>query len=593
MGDPFEGFEEDPFEGFEADEGADPEEVPAGYLETGEVATVTELPEITMQAGGPITVAEGPARVVEQHTIEKAPSPHAVPAGTRVAEGRPVPSFGGRESVTPASLRRAAARLTADGPLLDRLGEAAITAMPAARAEMGQDVTAPDMRPTAMAVGVGSEVSPLISRGQSEGRREELQALEELTESQAPNAVTAGRAAAYAPLALVPGGQTTAARMGIGAGVGTVMGALRGFGQSEGETVPEITQDVVGQALLEGALGGGAAGAGELVGAGLRGMGRAAQAVRGSAAASRLRASRLNPSPAPRSAYGRSVRRMGGVEGVADALDREGIGGWLPTPQSSARDATELAANASGSFDEVLQQMDAAGAGISVQRYRERLIGLARELESTPLGPYQRAGARLRSELIEPLNTAGETMSWSEAHGMRRQLDELSRFLDPSEQSLAGGAAQARQELSSLMDEATAGVSPELQETWRRANRQWQVSSILGGHARAGESRLMGAIAEGGAHADGNLLQAGAARATAGLSSQFGSGVWSRGLQGLAATMRGMSPAAQGFGRMLESASQAHGAGGAAAAHYLLMRTRPGYREQVELAREAQQEEDQ
>ena len=311
-----------------------------------------------------------------------------------------------------------------------------------------------------------------------------------------------------------------------------------------------------------------------------------------------MRARGLLPNPRPSTRYGGELGRMGGIEGAVGRLGEESIGGRLPTPQSSGRDIQRLAAEAGEQFEEVTSRMDALGsAGVPAAPYAEALLRLEDTLREIPYGPAQRAGDQVRRDFIDPLITNAaevaegaapryrEGFGFSLAHRMRKHLDDSSRAWtraqDPSSLSLAGIADDARGELSAIMDTAARDLSPDLQATWRAANRRWQLVSLMTKNAQEQGSRFGGAIMEAGAATMGNLPLAAAARPIGNAAQRFLPGVQGRGLQGLARALEAAGSQGQAWSQMLQSAEQ-RGAVAVAAVHAMLMRTRPGYRAVVD-----------
>ena len=631
--------------GFVADDAADgfveaPAEVPGGYRETG--ARVLELPETTIAAGGPTTVAPGGgteyrevAKVGRADRTGERMGPDRRGAVDRVREylsGRdpealgtgwrggvpgqvmgdsPAPEWAGIEAPSLPSIRRA---ISADFTPGSTSSDVLNTLVP--RAPMAQQpASGIDDRSLAPAIGATDALSfgwldEIAGAVGGDSRRQAERARTQRAQDQAPTEYATGMAAGTAPLALVPGGAPTAAgRMAIAGGVGAGAGLLRGTGESDAGGVEALRSGVEG-AALEGLIGAGTAGMGEaaapLLGRLARGADELTRGLRQTRAETRLQAAGLmNPNPHPSTRYGRQLARLGGAEEVSRMLDEQRVGGRIVPTMADEDDLARLGARTGAGFEGVMARMDEGGARISRSELADRAMrSITGELGDMHTGPAQRAIQRMESDYAEPWRNAGravttdarspDLMDFRQAHRLRRQLDQdsgaFSRASDPTDVSVAGGAASARDDLNAMMNEALDSVDPALRGQWRGANRAYMLERLLADNARQSGSRLPGAIAEGVASATGNVGGAVMARAAGGIVSRYGAGLRVRALDAIIPAMRSGSPALQRAARLLESAQQ-RGEPAVAAAHYLLSRRSPEYRLMIENASEEGQEE--
>lgn len=627
-----------------ADGGEDvTDEVPEGAPVVGRVQHLPDI-DIRGRADGGGT-AEMTGEGYEEVLVGKPASGHEVEAGTQVGpdrrsfterardylRGRDAQAFGD-VSLTPGIATEEGQRVSFAGrdlPTTETLGNA-IEAFrrtpygqgddltPRVRADMGdvlnalvptedtdQPIVGPDMRDRAPAWGA-TELPRMLARLAGSEREAELRSTAQRAEEQAPGAYGTG-----ASLPMVLGSapmapQTLLGRLGMAAGEGALAGLLHGGAQSDEDT---YSLDYVGDIAADTAIGAGAGlatgGAIEGAGAGLRRAGQVLEGLidpaRAQWAADRMRSVGLNPAPSPRTSYGRSVQRMGGPEGVADALQAEAIGGrTLPNPGGVDDSLNRLREMAGGQFDEVMGTMDRAareasgspyrggpGAGrVDVGRLQQALEARAGELAAEPIGSSRRAADRMRTEFIEPLEgLADEGLSFGDAHQMRQRLDEMSgawrRASDPVDTSMAGLAQDARGSLSALMDEAAEAVDPAMREAWREGNRRWSLLRLVEDNARATSSNLPGALAEGIGLSQGNLGGAAMARAAGGLMSRYGPGLRAQGIRALIPMLQRGGPAMRQAAQALRGAAT-RGEVPLAAAHMALMRRRPDYRRAVQ-----------
>lgn len=631
------GFEEGtPLPGSEA--------VPSGYRETGERTRVHQLPGISFSVNpttgaGTTTVSDEPAQTYEERTIEKAPSGHTVAAGTR-APADPTRGTGGvspdlrhpalqvadrvlhsdveiagRQGLSVDRLRRALAAYRASPDIGSGLSAAASTAMPTAPMPAGQD-TGTDLRPSApwrsigravlfdradeLGAALGGMPRPWLRhlhnlpdtaertdqhRGGYDQRLAALRDEQENSEIQDPAGSRLGTLAGAAPLMMLPGGQQTAlARIATQAGYGAGLGALRGSGQSEAtlDDPVEYLLDTATGAASEGLASGVLAGGGEALG-GIFRAARPGGALSQTAAESRVAASGFNPNPLERTPYGQEVRRMGGVEGLASALDHARVGGRLPTPGQSAGEAQRIAAEAGQIFDDVTARMEGTGQNVPIADLLARYEELAAQMDRSLTGPGQGAARSFRRDVIAPLQRRIEegvtSLPWSEAQAYRSELGNIAGFnRHPSARGqLAAEATQgAWGEASDAMDAAAADLDPSLRDAWRGANRRYQLAQLLRTRTRGAGSQLPGSLAEGTLLSEGNIPGAAAARVGGSALSRFGPGVRARGLQFVVGALRRGDAVAQRYAQVLEQAQS--GGMGLPAAHFLLMRTRPDYR---------------
>lgn len=428
-------------------------------------------------------------------------------------------------------------------------------------------------------------------------------------EEQAPGAYALGQVGGALPLAAIPGGgQTALGRIASQAALGAGLGFSRGMGESEETDAGERLLDGLTGAWQDGAGAGVLQGAGELATPIMRGLSSLADVAGDAGARARMQASGLNPSPAPRTRYGRHVARLGGPQEVARMLDEERIGGRiLPTPSAIPDDVERLGSEAGEALEDVVSQIDAARPEGAIPRRSlvDSIEQNARELEATPTGPSRRGARIARREYIQPHlgeplppgvqgpRDLAPDMSFRDAQRLRTRLGDesgaFSRAADPARASQAGIAGDARESLAGLMNEAAEDIDPALREAWRGANQRWSLRELLNENARPGGGLLGPTIAESAALAQGEPLSAIAGRAAQGMASRYGPALRARSLQILAPRLRAMGPAAQRWARVLEAAGS-RGSVSLAAAHYTLSRQDPAYRQTVESIQNEEQE---
>lgn len=633
---------------FEAPEGVTPPgtaDLPPGQRETGERNIVHELPAFRMSAGGGMEQAPGATGAVfEERTIEKAPSAHDVAPGTQIGpdlrtsaqrlEGfqrNTLAGMTGRSPITAATIRRAAEVLrnsdanTASGQSFESLGNALSTLMPTAPMPPGME-SQPDRRPQAIwrganpwpgtgdeigaALGgvrrpwLGEEEPDLYAGPQSAPsyteRRDALRAEEAQSEAQAPEGHALGQLMGSAPMALLPGGQATAAgRVGATAGFGAAAGGLRGAGESEAETPGGVALDVATGAGVEGAAAGLMGGAGEALGPALRWAGNAA---RDAAIPSRLEASGIWGGQAMRAA----AERPGGQAQLATDLRRLDIGHnaagpgnrrLFPRPERSLDDAAEVRDVAGTRMAEVVSAMDESIAGpgglrdsasqgmVDLGSVADEMETIAREYDGIPVGGADVART-LRERIVGPLRSAGR-VSFSEAHRQRQVIDDMIRSWsgEPNLTTAAGRLRTARRGVARAMESAAERVAPELRDQWRQANRDFSVSRFVQERGRGAE-RLSVQGGMGGATGSGvgmaingvlpGALGGVAVREAAQQQRMIWPGVRTAGLEAVAETLGALNtPAGRRYAAVLE---RARNGVGLPAAHFLLMRTRPDYR---------------
>lgn len=622
-------------------------ELPSDMRETGQRTRVTQLPAFRMAAGGGMVQDEGPAEVYEERTIEKAPSAHNVAPGTQVGpdlrtsaqqlEGfqrDTLAGMTGRSPITAATIRRAAEVLrnsdanTATGQSFETLGNALGTLMPTAPMPLGME-SQPDRRPQAVWRGVGQAAllgmadeagaalggvtRPWLGeRGGSdvlhaqppatyETRRDALRQEMAQSEAQAPEGHALGQLMGSAPMALLPGGQATAAgRVGATAGFGAAAGGLRGAGESEAETPGGVALDAATGAGIEGAAAGLMGGAGEVVGPALRWAGNTA---RDAAIPSRLEASGIWGGQAMRAA----AERPGGQAQLATDLRRLDIGHnaagpgnrrLFPRPERSLDDAAEVRDVAGTRMAEVVREMDAAVSGpgglrdstsqgmVDLGEVASEMEAIAREYDGIPVGGADVART-LRERIVGPLRSAGR-VSFSEAHRQRQVIDDMIRSWsgEPNLTTAAGRLRTARRGVARAMESAAERVAPELRDQWRQANRDFSVSRFVQERGRGAE-RLSVQGGMGGATGSGvgmaingvlpGALGGVAVREAAQQQRMIWPGVRTAGLEAVAETLGALNtPAGRRYAAVLE---RARNGVGLPAAHFLLMRTRPDYRQ--------------
>jgi hypothetical protein len=607
------------------------EQQPAGTVDTGVTRRRLILPETTFVAGGPTTTSSDPA--VLEETREVRPENVFEQAVHRYA-GDAMPGWFGLEAPTGQSMANAAENFSpgwlgrqranasradelalrgdirgavaqaGQGPLGDALSALVPTAPMAPGTESQTDERA---RSGVMALGSGNVAAgPWLDEAQgiadalgggdyTEGR-DRARALRDRSEAQAPEASMLGMTPNILGLGLAggPTAPTAGGRILQMGAVGGVLGGNQGAGEAE-----EL-RDVPGGAVTGSWTGGLMAAGGQAVGEGLslagRGIARLAgfgeNEARTLAASERMRASGLPTNASPRSAYGRTVQRMGGEQGVADALTQENVGGRLPTPNASAGEAERLMQRAGDAMDSVHSQMAASPrqGQVNSDALIDRLSQVRDELAQTRTGPHQAAAQRIQTELIDPLMETiddvegARPLTFQQAHALRQSYDELANWSSsgaPADRAIANVARSARTELSGLMNESLETVDPALRAQWSQANRQWQLGALLRDHARSQGSQLPGAIMEGASETLGGGITGRVAR---GAISNLGPGLRYRGIQALIPVLRAMGGTVGRFAPLLEQAGQRGGQAGLAGLHYVLSRTNPEYRQAIEQA---------
>ncbi len=543
-------------------------------------------------------------------------------------------SLGGVEMPSLASARRA---LSVAGDAYDRrvrggrtdfVGAAreaapdALSALfPTAERPEGMRDSAPDLRSQAgyrNALGLFGWADELADLREP-GTGAQMRALREMSSEQAPGQAALGGVAESIPLLAIPGGQSTAlGRIGAATGVGLGIGTLRGAGESEADDVGGVLEDAVRGGVQEGATAGALTGVGEAASPVLRRLGdwatRAARSADDAAVQSRLEATGVWGGRAMRAAD----EMPGGQPALAADLRRLGIGGGLgqpgstgpasrfPRPERALEDAGEVIDAAGQRMRAVIDAMDdaarasaparEAGAGanapgfVDVTRVADEMEAIARQYESLPVGGQQVADA-LRTRIIEPLR-ARPAMTFGEAHQQRRLLDDLIRSwrANPDLTTASGQLQTARRALARAMDDAAANLDPALRDAWRQANRDYSVGAFIGENGRGAErlsvgGGIGGAVATGVELAQQGVPGSGVASGIVGreLAQQQRMrwpGIRAVGLEGLAARLRAMGPRAQAWADALEGA-QRRGNVALAAAHAMLQRTDPAYRQAV------------
>ena len=604
--------------------------LPSDMRETGERNVVHQLPgfRITGGPGGGVEQLPGEAQTYEERVVEKAPSAHDVAPGTpapsdptqpsldrrpameRVADmllaGRREPgsmpqTMSGRQAATVGSLEHAIGTLRRGGSLSD----AASVAMPTAPREPGTEST-PDRRHEAAWVhadptfGHADELGALLGGGQGDTYAERVASprqIQRQAEEQAPTEAELARVVGSAPLMMLPGGQRTVmGRVAQGARQGAAIGALQAHGESESADFRDQALDTILGAGFGGLTGGALAGAGEGLGA-LSRLGRRGGALARAAAEARVAASGLNPNPQGNTAAGREMARVGGVEGLADELDRFRVGGRLPTPASAGAERARLADESNAMLSGIRSRMAGEAGEVALQPLVDEMRAIAARMGEVPHGPEQAAARSFRSQVVDPLvrrlEAGDTTIPWTLAERLRTSYGAAGRFNSvfstPAQSARSEGHREAWGVATDAMSDVAERAAPEVRQAWETARRQGQVGHILD-RAREAGSRLPGSLAEGVSLAQGNVPAAVTARVGGSVLSRFGPGLRARGLQGIAAGLRALGGEGSRFGSMLEAAQRARGPAGAAAAHFLMMRTRPGYREAVERARREQEQ---
>lgn len=617
--------------GFEPDDGLDfqedPDQVPESYAATG--TRVLELPETTVEGTpegtGSVTMADGPAteyQIVEKDWQGNGADPASDPrwqgpAGERrtprdrlmayirgdatalgdaslvnpigQALGGDQPSWGGREMPSLPSLRRS----IASGGDLDVL-------MPAANTET--PIVGRDRRPLAAATGVTDaasfgfvdELSGLVGGRE---RREAERTRTSEAQDQAGTEYGAGYAGGAAPLALIPGGGTTAGvRMAIAGGTGAGAGLIRGAGESNEETLAGRLTDGVQQGALEGLVSAGTMGLADGTAPLLRSLARRATspATRQAGQQAGLEARGIWA----RRSQDAVRQRPGGADALLQQLDE--LGAPLdPREMISAGGRPgfidRLLTEGGEQVGNTVQRLDDMGATVPGQGVAQRIRGLASE-QSAAAAPLSGSDAAQRAlmERASRVEAAGE-LPFSTAHRERRAIDQLVNWSNPDQSlSVIGGQRQGmRRALSTEMQSAADAAG--LGEAWTQGNRTYALGAELDDVARGAE-RL---------NAQGGL--AGAESRASGLRRMLtGPGLRERALgaveaiggpaagQEMRIRLPGMQyrairrviqsgPRFQRAARVIEAALERGGAA-PAAAHALLMRSDPEYRQAIQAA---------
>lgn len=448
----------------------------------------------------------------------------------------------------------------------------------------------------------------------------------ELAEHQerAPGSVAFGGAVGSAPLALVPGGQSTAlGRIAAAGGAGVVSGALRGAGGGTAEDAiaaydqPSLARDAVMGGAVEGALSAGTAGVGEGAAPLIGRLGRWIS-NRGDDAAQAGVQSRLEGTGIWGGRAMRAAEEMpGGQEALAGDLRRLGIGHGVEReaegvarsrftrPERSLADAEEVRSAAGARMDSVLERMDEAASGrqgallegtreqamrgmVDLSRVADEMETIAREYDRIPVGGSQVAQA-LRQQVVEPLSTQG-AVRFSDAWRQRRVLDDMIRDWGqtPNLSTAAGRLRTARQSINRAMNEAAERLDPAIRQEWTQANRDFSVGAFVDDFGRGAERLSVGGGIGGAAGTaientmgQAPIVGAWAQREMAQQTRMAWPGLRAAGLEALAPRLRSLGARGQRWAQTLE-AGQQRGSRGLAAAHYMLQRSDPEYRVALE-----------
>lgn len=675
----------------------------AAELHTPTGARTLVLPETTIEAGGPTTVAPGPA--VEERDVS-APV-DALPAGFRATgrrmtvlpemtiEGSPTGRGERRTTTAPASTGYVAMEATPDPnyrpppppppppaepepSLLQLLG----------RRVLGRDLEAPDVGRFAVGgpaavfartgpsapdgasldaaarglvdashFGFGDEIragrraagaetqrsefaspsfsGPAIARallggiggGDAEYDRalSEERAAERTAREGSPWAYGGGQVLGSAPTMMLPGGAATLpGRIAVAGGEGLTLGMIGGAGRSEAEDVigaldqPSVARDALASGALEGLLSAGTAGAGEGVAGPLaRRLGRWVT-ERGDAAARAGVQSRLEGTGIWGGRAMRAADEMpGGAEALAGDLRRLGVGhgiereaegvsrGWITRPERALRDAEEVREAAGARMGAVLDRMDEAASGrnaallsgtrdqamrgmVDLTRVADEMEAIAREYDRIPVGGPQVARA-IREQIVEPLSTQG-AVRFSDAWRQRRVIDDMIRDWSqtPNLSTAAGRLRTARQSINRAMNDAAEQLDPALRAEWQQANRDFSVGAFVDDFGRGAERLSVGGGIGGAAGTaientlgQAPIVGAWAQREMAQQTRMAWPGLRAAGLEALAPRLRALGARGQQWAQTLEAA-QRRGSTSLAAAHVLLQRRDPQYREAIE-----------
>lgn len=429
---------------------------------------------------------------------------------------------------------------------------------------------------------------------------EQVRRLSRQSRQQDPALAATGDIAGEVPWLAVPAaGATAPARIAIAGGQGLGTGMLRGALSSEGDAQERLRAGTR-QAAIEGLLSSGTAGFGEGL-AGLAGTISRWAPQRAATRAEDLTRAELNARGIWSGSDTEAARRFpGGREGLVDELNRmeaplraERIPAW----------AAEQVRTIGPRVGQAAEELTQRGAGVDMSQLAGQVEDLARTVEPRA-GGRQIAGAlrrdvadQWRNQAMAPpagaAGPAGPPIPFEQAHAERMHIDDLAGDLPAQGLGRATGRlAEARGMLNRAMTESAQATDPALAQQWAQANRDYSVPAFLLSHGRGAErlntmgggagmiSRAVGA----GQMLYGNPM--GAVEATVGPAIQQEMrmampGIQARYLRRLVPALRNLGPRGEQWARTLEGAS-VRGGTAVAAAHAVLSRTQPEYRQAME-----------
>jgi hypothetical protein len=629
---------------------SDPDPAPEGRA-----ARHLTLPEVSYQVDPrgrrPDIVTEGTSGTLE--IAEDAPAPPAPSVAQQPPAPRQPPSDWQRflsdyRTSPPVAVINAASRIDPDALAggyaqgnyfgLEDEGAGAANAPGALLARMGRWLTPEPVREAVRSSGMRDNARELLGRlpggdAVSEyasgrgtvgdvyrGTRDDVRESQAARRERAPISFGAGDALGQAPLALVPGGQSTVlGRVGAQAGLGLVTGGLRGAGQSTDEDVGGVLLDAgqeAGQeALLSGAFAGGGEVASNALGRLRPWLAGAGERMRLPAARQRLAAggisaaadTRLIDDPVRAAEVMRETGISRGLSSAREAGERgqqvrRQANSVITGLENQAREASEAARNASGyrggpvpgavPREQVVSQLQQLRDGIHGQAAnntaaRSRLDQMISGYETNypdgnvPIDAVMadwRAFRNSRNFLTgQPLDALAES-----------QQDLRRLFRGDMEQAMEQAAGPgARQQLAQSLERVHVGRTAQngAERLGQRGggNRVLSPTDYL---TAAGGLSGAGYAMAGGVDTPTALMMAGGAVIANRLIRNREHAVAATALEGLSSALSSLgTPQAARWAQQLQAA-QARGPQALAALHYALQRRDPAYREAAEAAQQ-------
>lgn len=275
------------------------------------------------------------------------------------------------------------------------------------------------------------------------------------------------------------------ARLAPAASVGGRIGALSGFGHTEG-SARDRALGALGQGAEGIVLGAGTAGLVEAGGAMRNAVRSAATAANRSGAIGRMAdtADELRVAAGGyRSStdYSRLRNESGGVRRAAEGLRETGISTGIHSPRVALERGQAVRTAATDAMNSVTGRMASADPTLAAVDERPLLPVLGRYIQRMDRLGVSPGPVREVAEAIYQRVANGEPQPFAEAHMLRQLLDDTAQWGAPprgAHARLARDASRvARRLLSDEMDAAVARVGgDDLLDSWRSANRDFGIS---------------------------------------------------------------------------------------------------------------------